>query len=276
MLIDSHQHFWKFDAQRDAWITEDMQVIRRDFLADELHHTLRENGIDGCVAVQADQSEAETAFLHSLAEENDFIKGVVGWVDLRSKTLPGRLDHYRRHCLRIKGFRHIVQGEPDDDFLLQNDFCEGVTALKDFGYTYDILIYPKQLPAALKFVERFPDQPFVIDHLAKPFIKDGKRDPWAAQMREIAKNGNVYCKVSGMVTEADWKGWKPDDFKPYLDVVFEAFGPDRLMFGSDWPVCLVSASYAQVKGLVTDYLSGFSEKERQAVMGGNATAFYNL
>lgn len=276
MTIDSHQHFWNFDPVRDAWITEDMRAVRRNFIPYDLYRELKDNDVDGCVAVQADQSETETAFLTDIAERNDFVKGVVGWVDLRGKFLERRLDFYRSTTTKVKGFRHIVQAEPDDRFLLQEDFCNGIALLKNYEFTYDILIYPKQLPAAIEFVAKFPEHKFVIDHIAKPDIKGKQTEPWAAHIKEIARYENVYCKVSGMVTEADWKNWQPNDLKPYLDVVFEAFGTDRIMFGSDWPVCLVASTYTRVKNVVSDYIKQFSEEEQKAVMGENAVAFYGL
>lgn len=276
MKIDAHQHFWNYDPVRDAWITEEMHTIRTNFTPYDLLRELKENNIDGSVAVQADPSENETAFLIDIAERHDFVKGVVGWIDLCSEYVEHRLEFYHHTTNKVKGFRHIVQAEPDDNYLLRDDFCRGVSFLKKYNYTYDILIYPKQLPAAIRFVEKFPDQPFVIDHIAKPDIKNRKTDPWTSQMKEIALFPNVYCKVSGLVTEADWKQWKPDDLKPYLDVVFGSFGTKRLMFGSDWPVCLVAGTYARVKKVVTDYLQQFTEIERNAVMGNNAISFYHL
>jgi len=275
MIIDAHQHFWNFDPIRDAWITEDMGVIRKNFLPADLAPVLEANGITGCVAVQADQSEAETDFLLQLAAENAFIKGVVGWVDLRATNVQERLAHYAQFPL-LKGVRHIVQGEPDRNFLLREDFGRGIAALAAFGLTYDILIYPHQLPAAAAFVEKFPDLPMVLDHLAKPDFETGELKGWEQHIRAIGKQQQVYCKLSGMVTEADLQNWKKEDFTPFLDVVMESFGPRRLMFGSDWPVCLLAANYAQVKGIVTDFISRLSPAEQAAIMGGNATAFYKL
>ncbi|GEP93792.1 amidohydrolase family protein [Chitinophaga cymbidii] len=275
MIIDAHQHFWIFDPVRDAWITEDMSAIRRNFLPADLAPVLQANGVDGCVAVQADQSEAETDFLLQLAAENSFVKGVVGWTDLRSARLDERLDHYAQFPL-LKGFRHIVQGEPDPAFLLREDFCKGVKALARHDFTYDILIYPYQLPAAVQFVEKFPYQRLVIDHLAKPYIKKGEVKGWEENMRAIGKHEHVYCKLSGMVTEADIRNWKQADFTPYLEVALEAFGPDRLMFGSDWPVCLVAADYPQMKKIVTDFIGTLTPAEQARIMGGNAAAFYKL
>src|SRR5690348_4432340 len=246
MKIDSHQHFWRYDAARDAWITDSMAVLKRDFLPEHLAPELMANGIDASIAVQADQSEKETTFLLELAEKNGRIAGVVGWVDLLSPAVAERLEYFS-HFSKLRGFRHIAQSEPDDRFLAREDFVKGVAQLRPFGFTYDILVYPKQLAAAIDLVSQLPEQRFVVDHLAKPEVKSGKTSPWAEQIREIAQNKNVFCKISGLVTEANWKQWKPGDFNPYLDVIFNAFGADRLMFGSDWPVCLLAATYGQVK-----------------------------
>jgi L-fuconolactonase len=274
MKIDAHQHFWRYDPQRDSWITPEMAILRRDFLPADLAGELRSSGVQGCVAVQADQSEAETAFLLQLADRHPEIAGVVGWVDLRSNELSGRLEYFSRFP-KLVGFRHIVQSESDDRFLLREDFLRGVGLLSKFGFTYDILIYPKQLPAAIEFARRLPGQKLVLDHMAKPLIKSGEIREWTAQIKAMAELPNVHCKVSGLVTEAEWKKWKAADFKPYLDVVFEAFGVQRLMFGSDWPVCLLSGSYASVTALVEDYMSDFSQADREAVFGLNAGRFYH-
>ena len=275
MLIDAHQHFWKYDAARDAWITDEMSVLRRDFLPEELARECEANGIDASIAVQADQSEEETLFLLDLAKDHPRIAGVVGWVDLRSPRLRQRLEFFSRFE-KLRGFRHIAQAEPDDRFLMRQDFLKGIAQLHGFGFTYDILIYPRQLPAALDLVAQFPEQRFVIDHLAKPEIKAREIKRWAEYIMRIARHRNVFCKLSGLVTEADWGGWKPADFHRYLDTVFQAFGPDRLMFGSDWPVCLLAASYQQVKGIIEDYLKNCSVHDREKIFGGNATRFYGL
>jgi len=275
MVIDAHQHFWRFDPVRDGWITEKMSAIRRDFLPGDLKPELDANGVDATIAVQADQSEAETEFLLGLAEGNRRIAGVVGWVDLRSPDVERRLEHFERFE-KLRGVRHVAQGEPDDRFLVRPDFVRGVAHLKQFQLTYDILIYPRQIPAAIELVRKLPGQKFVVDHLAKPEIKARKIEPWAAQIRELAASPNVNCKISGMVTEADWKNWMAGDFEEYLDVVFEAFGPDRVMFGSDWPVCLVAASYARVKQLIEAYVERHASDHRAAIFGDNAIAFYGL
>jgi len=275
MRIDAHQHFWIFDPVRDSWITDDMAVIQRDFLPVHLKPILQENHIDGCIAVQADQSETQNSFLLELASENDFIKGVVGWVDLRAKNIEERLDYYSQFE-NMKGFRHVLQGEEDRALMLKPDFMNGIGKLKKHGFTYDILIFPDQLQYVPEFVNAFPDQKFVIDHIAKPDIKNRKVADWAKEMRTIAELDNVWCKVSGMVTEADWKNWKTDDFEPYLDVVFEAFGVEKVMFGSDWPVCQVAATYTAMADIVTQYTSTLSLSEQSVFWGENAVNFYNI
>lgn len=275
MRVDAHQHFWNFNPVRDNWITDDMQAIRRDFLPADLQPLLQQQQIDGCVAVQADQSEDETFFLLGHASANDFIKGVVGWIDLRAENVEERLEYFSRFS-KLKGFRHIIQAEPGDDFLLKDDFCRGISFLAKYNFTYDILVFPKHLPYVLKFVKRFPEQPFIIDHLAKPYIKDKKTDEWKKNIQQVAQFPNVYCKLSGMVTEAAWNNWTINDFKSYIDIVLESFGTDRVMFGSDWPVCLLAASYKQcceVLEMNTEYLS-VSYKNR--LWGENAIQFYNL
>ena len=275
MRVDAHQHFWKFVPVRDSWITDDMSVIQKDFMPADLEPLLGENGFDACVAVQADQSEEQTGFLVELAADNSFIKGVVGWVDLQAENISERLDHFSQYKI-IKGFRHVLQGEPKRDLMLSPKFINGIAALKRFDFTYDILIFPDQLIYSKNLVAQFPEQKFVIDHLAKPYIRKKEIKEWTLDMEAIAKHSNVWCKVSGMVTEADWKEWSKEDFKPYLDVVVNAFGADKIMFGSDWPVCQVAASYKEVVDIVKDYFSSFSESEQQKIFGGNAAAFYNL
>lgn len=273
--IDAHQHFWIFDPVRDSWINDEMSVIQRDFLPADLRPLLTENGIDGCIAVQADQSEMQNDFLLSLADDHDFIRGIVGWVDLRSANIAERLDYYSQFKL-MKGFRHVLQGEEDRALMLKPEFMNGIGKLKDYGFGYDILIFPDQLQYLSEFVETFPDQKFVIDHLAKPYIKDKKVDEWARDIRAVAQHDNVWCKVSGMVTEADWKNWETGDFLPYLDIAFEAFGAHRLMFGSDWPVCQVAASYGQVKNMIEEYTSALSTHEQEMFWGDNAAKFYSI
>lgn len=272
--IDSHQHFWKFDPVRDSWIDDSMLKIQRDFLPEHLLPLLAENEFAGCVAVQADQSEEQTNFLLDLATKNDFIKGVVGWIDLLDKNVAERLHHFSVYE-KLKGFRHVVQGEADD-FMLRNDFRNGIRELKPFNYTYDILIFHRQLPAAIHLVNSFPDQAFVIDHIAKPDIKSGNIQSWKKDIIEIAKAENVSCKISGMVTEADWNNWKSDDLKPYLDVIFENFSTSNLLFGSDWPVCNVAADYPKVVKTLEDYIAQLSTQEQQNIWSNNAKLFYSL
>ena len=252
-----------------------MQRLRRDFLPEHLIEELRRNGIEGSIAVQADQSEQETLFLLELAERHSEIKGVVGWVDLSAPELEERL-HYFSQFPKLVGFRHIVQAEPDDRFLIREAFCRGIRQLAASGFTYDILIYPRQLPAAIELVGIFPAQRFAIDHLAKPPIKVGSITEWAAQIRTLVQHPNVYAKLSGLITEADWDSWHESDVRPFLDVAFEAFGTDRLLFGSDWPVCLLAGSYRQVKNLIDGYVSGLRPEERRKVFGLNATSFYRI
>lgn len=275
MRVDSHQHFWRYDPVRDAWITDEMAVLKRDFLPADLLPELRANGIDACVAVQADQSEEETRFLLDLAENHSEIAGVVGWVNLLEENLGERLEHFSRFR-KLRGFRHIVQAEPDDRFLMRKEFLRGIGMLSRFGFTYDILIYPRHLPVANEFVQQFPSQKFVVDHMAKPPIKARELDEWSRVIRAISTHPNVWCKLSGLVTEADWKRWTPDDFRPYLDEVFKAFGVDRLMFGSDWPVCLLGGNYGRVKAIVDDYTQSFSAADKDKIFGGNAARFYGL
>ena len=274
MRIDAHQHFWHFDPVRDSWITEEMSVIRKDFLPRDLEPLLAREDIQGTVAVQADQSEDETRFLLELSEQHPFIMGVVGWVDLLASNLRERLEHFSEFE-RFKGVRHIARAE-SDHFLARGDVVRRIGMLAEFDLTYDILVYQHQLPAVLSLVRRLPDQPFVLDHMAKPLIGEGIVEPWATHMKELASHGNVCCKVSGMVTEAKWAGWSPQDLGPYLDVVFEAFGPHRLMFGSDWPVCLLAAEYGDVMASVQAYARGLSESEQEGIFGENAVRFYNL
>jgi L-fuconolactonase len=274
MNLDSHQHFWRYDEQQYPWIPKG-SPLHRDWLPSDLDPLLRTSGLDGSIAVQARQSIEESRWLLDLADHHPSIKGVVGWVDLQSDGVEAELSELSRHR-RFVGVRHVVQDEPDVNFMLRPAFLRGIGKLKEFNLTYDILIFPKQLPAAIELVKRFPEQPFALDHIAKPFIKAGTLSPWREQIRELATFPNLCCKVSGMITEADHANWKPSDFKPYLDVVFEAFGEDRLMFGSDWPVCLLAGSYERVLGLMNDYVRQLSSAALDRFFGGNAAYFYSL
>jgi L-fuconolactonase len=275
MKIDSHQHFWLYDPVKDAWISDAMSVLKYDFMPEDLEPLLKASGIDGCVAVQADQSEQETLFLLDLMEKHDFIKGVVGWIDLRAENLTERLDHFSKYS-NLKGFRHIVQAEPQDDFLLRDDFCRGIAKLSKYNYTYDILIYPKHIKNAVEFARRFPDQRLVVDHIAKPFIKDQLIDDWEKDMRAFANLDHVSCKISGLITEADWDKWKYGDFRKYIDVTLDIFGTDRVMFGTDWPVCLVGASYGEVCDILRENTLNLSASENEKLWGKNCADFYNL
>ncbi len=275
MIIDSHQHFWKYEPVKHEWIDDEMSIIRKNFLPKDLQKIYQENEIDGCIAVQADQTLEETDFLLDLADKNNFIKGVVGWVDLRANNLDKVLEIYSKHP-KLKGFRHIVQAETDHNFLLREKFLRGIAALEKYNFTYDILIFPHQLGSVLEFVKKFPKQKFVIDHIAKPYIKDGFFDGWATLMLEIGKLPNVSCKLSGIVTEADYKTWTAAKIAPYLDLVFKAFGSKKLLFGSDWPVCLVAGNYTQIKKLITDYIAKLPVEDQKNIMGQNAIEFYNI
>lgn len=273
-VIDSHVHFWKYDKKRYDWIDNNMKVLQEDHLPEHFALTAKRNHIDGVVAVQADQSEFETHFLVELAKTHPIIRGVVGWIDLQAENVSDRLQYFSQYS-SIKGYRHIVQGEPND-FLGRESFRRGVRALQPYNYTYDILVYHHQLSPALDFAAAFPDMKLVIDHCAKPDIRHKHIDDWKALMTEMGKLPNVYCKLSGLLTEAKWKEWSAADFYPYLDVVFNAFGTDRLLFGSDWPVMLLSGIYVQWKSLLEKFMENFPEEERQKVFGLNAIEFYNL
>ncbi|HNG63637.1 MAG TPA: amidohydrolase family protein [Ferruginibacter sp.] len=274
MTIDTHVHYWQFDPVRDAWITEAMAVLRQDYLPQQAKSVFTENAVDACIAVQADQSETETDFLVELAVQNPFIKGLVGWVDLSSDSIEERLAYYSRFPI-IKGWRHIVQAEPMD-FLQREDFRRGIKALQAYAYTYDVLVYHQQLKPALAFMHAFPDQRFIIDHCAKPAIAKKEIGEWAKYMKEMAQHPDVYCKLSGLLTEAAWNDWTPADFYPYLDTVFDCFGTERLLFGSDWPVMLLSGTYRQWKSLLETYMKNCSDTERQNIFGANAVRCYNL
>ncbi|HEX3739939.1 MAG TPA: amidohydrolase family protein [Terriglobales bacterium] len=275
MRIDSHQHFWCYNPNEYGWIDDSMAILRRDFLPGDLRPELQHAGFDGCIAVQARQTLAETRWLLQLAAASPFILGVIGWVDLRAGDMRSQLSEFAGNP-KLLGVRHIVQSEPDDRFLLRSDFLRGIAQLEEFGLTYDILIYPRHLPAAAEFAERFPRQRFVLDHLAKPSIRTGESRLWESGIRKLANFPNVFCKISGMVTEADWNNWRPAQLKPYLDTVFHCFGPERLMIGSDWPVCTVAAPYREVMHVVTEYLADYPDTVRDAILGGNAQKLWRL
>lgn len=276
MKIDSHQHYWHYTSEDYGWIGDSMSAIRRDFLPGEFASVLKQNGIDGSIAVQARQTEEETSWLLELTDQHPHILGVVGWIDLKSANAGKLISDFANHP-KAAGLRHVIHDEPDINFMLNKEFLRGVEMLNKFNLTYDLLIFPDHLPNTLKFINQFPaEQLFVIDHVAKPLIKTGALSPWKEYMQEIARHPNVFCKLSGMVTEANWPHQQPDDFKPYFDVVFEAFGPDRLMFGSDWPVCLVAEEYAGWLKTVIDAISVFSSTDQKKIMGLNALQAYHL
>lgn len=274
MIIDAHQHFWKFNPVRDSWITDSMKVIRKDFLPKDLKPILDANNVAGCIAVQADQSEEETEFLLKCAQKNPFLKGVVGWVDLRAGNIEERLANYS-HNKYFKGVRHIAQAEKDD-FLLNEDFQNGIGKLSQFGLSYDLLIYPRQFPATLEMVKKFPNQTFILDHLGKPNISEKLDLEWVQNIHLLAKYENVFCKISGMVTETKNFKWEESDFIPYLATVVDSFRTDRLIFGSDWPVCLLAADYKLALGIISNYFKNFSTLEKSKIFALNAIKAYNL
>ncbi len=274
MTIDGHQHFWKYSPVNHSWINNDMKILQRDFFPETLAPILKENGIDGCIAVQADQSNNETTFLLDIAEKHSFVKGVVGWIDLFAQDLEEQLQHLAKYE-KLKGFRHVVQSEPNG-FLLQPAFVKGVKKILEHRYTYDILVFHHQLKEVLDFVHKFSDQKLIIDHCAKPDIRNKHTKEWSALIRKIAQSPNVYCKLSGLLTEADWYHHEEEDFYPYLDVVFEAFGTNRLVFGSDWPVMLLAGTYSKWKSLIENYMAKSGISEHETVFGKNATLFYHL
>jgi L-fuconolactonase len=275
MRVDAHQHFWRYDPAEYGWIAAGMERLARDYLPDDLAPLLAAEGIAGSVAVQARQTIEETRWLLALAAKHPAILGVVGWVDLRNSDVVEQLREFAGNP-RLVGVRHVVQDEPDPRFLLGEAFVRGLRQLPGFGLTYDLLLYPPQLPAAVELVGLLPEQPFVLDHLAKPRIKAGTLDPWRVDIRALAGHPNVSCKLSGLVTEAAWQGWQPADFTPYLEVAVEAFGPERLMIGSDWPVCLLAAEYPDALGIVTDFLGRLSGGEQALILGTTASRFYGL
>lgn len=275
MRIDSHQHFWKYSPAEYPWIGEGMERLALDYLPEDLQAAAQSEAITGSVAVQARQSLAESRWLLQLADQNPFLRGVVGWVDLRSENVRDQLADLAKHP-RFVGVRHVVQDEPDPQFLLGDAFVRGLRLLRQFDLTYDLLLFPAQLPAAARLVGVLPEQPFVLDHLAKPRIKTGQIDDWRGDLTALAQFTNVCCKISGLVTEAAWRKWKLADFRPYLEIALDAFGPGRLMFGSDWPVCLLSGEYAEVAGIVRDFTAQLSSTEQEQIWGGTAARFYNL
>jgi L-fuconolactonase len=275
MRIDSHQHFWHYSPAEHAWMSDEMRQLKRDFLPEHLESLLKSIGLDGCIAVQARQTLEETRWLLELSERHSFIKGVVGWADLCSADLPRQLETFATHP-KFVGVRHIVQDEPDDEFMLRAEFMDGISQLRRLDLTYDLLLYPRHIRAAAQLVQKFPEQPFVLDHMGKPRIAEGLVSPWREDLRELASSQNVFCKLSGMLTEAKWNQWKPDDFTRYFDSAVEAFGPERLMVGSDWPVCLLSGDYAATMQIVIDSIQQFQPAVQAGILGENCARFYGI
>ncbi|MRR22413.1 amidohydrolase [bacterium] len=276
MKIDAHQHFWIYNSSDYGWIGDNMDVLKRNYLPEDLSIELAGAGYSGSVVVQARQTVEETRWLLELSGRHDFIKGVVGWADLSDEDrLRRQLDQLCSHK-KLVGLRHVVHDEPDDNFMLRDNFLKGIGILKDYNLTFDLLLFPKHLPVAQLVVSMFPGQPFVLDHISKPPIKNKVISPWREDIIRLAQNKNVFCKLSGMVTEAELGNWKHEDFIPYLDVVFEAFGADRLMIGSDWPVCRLAGEYQEVTAIVEGYLSGLPDNLRRKVTGENCVSFYGL
>jgi len=276
MFIDAHHHLWQFDPVEYDWIDDSMQVLKKNFLIKELEKTLYSNGFSSSIVVQARQSLIETNWLVELAEQNDIIKGVVGWIDLKSSDLAKQLTTLSKHK-KLVGFRHVIQGETDPNFMSNPDFIQGLKTLAEFGYRYDLLIYAQQLPAAIGMLSHVPNLHVVIDHIAKPNIKTGEDfRSWQNNMRTLAKNPRCYCKLSGMVTEADWQNWTSQDIQPYMKTVLDLFGAQRIMFGSDWPVCLIAGEYKKVKQLVLDFITEYAPNAKDRAFGLNASHFYRV
>lgn len=276
MRIDSHHHFWTYSPEQYGWIDDGMAVLKRDFGPADLQSQLTAVGVTGAVSVQARQTVDETRWLLGLADADAAVRGVVGWIPLADPNVAAILESFLESPW-LKGIRHVVQDEPDDRFILERDFNRGVSLLKDAGLVYDILVFPRQLPAAIEFVDQHPQQRFVLDHIAKPEIRAGRFDEvWARDFRELARRENVLCKFSGVVTEVRDPEWSTDLLQPYWDVALAAFGPRRLMFGSDWPVCLLRSSYSTWVETVEALASGLSAAEKTLFWGGNATSAYRL
>ncbi|MGB2625241.1 MAG: amidohydrolase family protein [Candidatus Acidiferrum sp.] len=273
--IDSHHHLWRYDKERLGWIGEEMAVLKRDFLPEQSRRDLGQCGIQGTVVVQAQQTFAETEWLLQCAETSDFIRGVVGWAPIADPEFPASLERLRNRKA-LKGLRHVIQDEADDQFVLRADFNAGIDLLKDYSLVYDILIFERQLPAVISFVDRHPSQIFVLDHIGKPRVRDGQIEPWRTNLRELARRENVYCKMSGILTEADWENWRRSDLLPYVEVVLDCFGPARLMAGSDWPVCLLAATPETWFSTLGALLQTLSRSEQDLILGGVATHVYSL
>lgn len=274
LRIDAHHHLWRYNAEDFSWLGSDMAALRRDFLLPELEQTLASAGVRAAVAVQARQSVHETRFLLECARKSAALCGVVGWVPLRSMEVSSVLDEFAFET-KLVGVREIVQ-RSHAGLLEDHAFNRGVGELTARGLAYDVLIYADQLEEATRFVRRHPQQRFVVDHAAKPRIAESELEPWRTRMRELARSENVWCKLSGLVTEAEWHGWSAEDLRPYMDVCVEVFGMQRLMAGSDWPVCLVATEYARWWRVLEQYFVSSSEEEQRDVFGRNAVRFYGV
>jgi len=275
MKIDSHQHFWQYNPVKHSWINDDMKVIRKSFGPEELSKEIKPLGIEGTVAVQADETEKETSYLLGLADKNEFIKAVVGWIDLRAGNAIERMQYWKQYE-KIKGFRSIMQGQQDPAYLTNADFIENIKKLSQYKYTYDLLVYHNQFPSLIKFVDKLPDNKMIIDHLGKPDIKNKNIKDWKSNLKILAQHPGIYCKMSGMITEADYQRWTYDDLKPYLEAAGEYFGADRICFGTDWPVCLVAGTYAQVYEVMDKFSQQLNKEEKEKLMGLNTMKFYGI
>jgi L-fuconolactonase len=273
--IDAHHHLWKYSAAQYPWISENMGLLRRDFVIQDLMDVLEESDMDGVVTVQARQAMAETRWLLDLARSHDFIRGVVGWVALTDPKVEGDLEHLSTHA-KLKSVRHVLHDEPDDFYILREDFNRGIKLLQSFGLRYDLLIFERHLPQTIQFVDRHPNQIFILNHIAKPRIGQGVISPWRENLTELARRENVFCKLSGLVTEASWQSWTEADLDPYLQIALTAFGPERVIFGSDWPVILLGSSYKRWVDVVQRSISHLSEYEQERIFGKTATEVYRL
>jgi len=274
-VIDAHHHLWNYDTEDYAWIGPEMNVLRRDFMPADLHIEMQQAGVDGAIAVQARQTLQETEWLLSLAAQNEFMRGVVGWAPLIDAAVSDDLERLAAQP-KLKGIRHVLQDEPDDFYMLRNDFNAGITQLRRFDLVYDVLIFERHLPQTIQFLDRHPDQVFVIDHIAKPRIREGLLSPWRENLKELARRSHCFCKLSGVLTEADWQNWRPEGIHPYLDAALDAFGPNRCLFGTDWPVLLLADSYAGWVATVKNFVSRLSSTEQARVLGGTAAEVYRL
>ena len=275
MIIDAHHHLWKYNTSDYGWMDDSMDVLKRDYLPVDFEEEITKAGISGTVVVQARQKLEETRWLLELADQNPFIVGVVGWVDLRSANLVTQLEEFAGHP-KLVGVRHVIHDEPDDDFMLHPAFLKGMETLHHYNLAFDLLLFPKHIERAIELVSMFPDQKFILDHISKPFIKSGILQPWKDDIRLLAAHSNVWCKISGMVTEADHRSWKYKNFVPYMEVVSEAFGTDRIMLGSDWPVCRLAGEYIEVMGIPLDFFNNLIEIEKEKIFSQNAVVCYQL